>query len=64
MAPKVVSTQIRYQNGGNITYVIKRFANGTGVINTFIKGRGNCYTQTGTFKLNCNQNNNGKFIFL
>ncbi len=64
MAPKVVSTQIRYNNGGDITYVIKRFANGTGVINTYIKGIGNCYRQTGTFKLNCNQNNNGKFIFL
>ncbi len=61
---KVVSVQIRQNNSAGITYVIKRFANKTGVINTFVKGRGNCYRQTGSFKLNCNQNNNGKFVFL
>ncbi len=61
--PKVVSTEIRYSNGANITYVIKRFANGTGVINTFVKGRGNCYRQTGSKRISCNQNNNN-FVFL
>ena len=66
MAPKVrvVSVQIRQNNSAGITYVIKRFSNGKGVINTFKQGSGNCWAQTGSFKLNCNQNNNGKFIFL
>lgn len=65
MAPKVrvISTQIRQNNSAGITYVLKRFSNGTGVINTFVKGRGNCYRQTGSNKINCNQNNNN-FIFL
>ncbi len=61
--PRVISTQIRYSNSNGITYVIKRFANGTGVINTFKQGRGGCYSQTGSKRINCSQNNNS-FIFL
>lgn len=60
---RVVSTQIRYSNSNNITYVVKRFKNGTGVINTFVKGRGNCYRQTGSKRISCGQNNNN-FVFL
>ena len=65
MAPKVrvISTQIRQNNSAVITYVLKLFSNETGVINTFVKGRGNCYTQTGSNKIDCNKNNSN-FIFL
>jgi hypothetical protein len=61
--PKVVSTQIRYSNEFGVTYVVQRFANGTGVIKTFKKGRGNCYRQTGQKVISCSENNNN-FIFL
>ena len=61
--PKIVSTQIRYSNSNNITYVVQRFANGTGVIKTFVKGRGNCYSQSGRKRINCSANNNN-FVFL
>jgi hypothetical protein len=63
MAKKVVNVQVRYSNSYGVTYVVKRFADGTGVINTFAKGRGNCYSQTGSKRIRCGKNNNN-FVFL
>jgi hypothetical protein len=61
--PKIVSRKIRYANTNNITYVIERFANGSGVIKTYVKNDNtNCYNLTGIKRLNCNKKNT--FVFL
>ncbi len=58
------NVQIRYNNSDGITYVLKtNKKTQRGVINTFVKGRGGCYSQTGSNKLNCRKNNSF-FIFV
>ncbi len=55
---RLVSTKIRMNNSNNVTYVLKTFSNGTGVINTFVKNNSlNCYFQTGSKRIKCNQKN-------
>ena len=40
--PKVIHTQIRRDNSNNVTYVVKKFDNGTYVMNTLQLVKG-CY---------------------
>lgn len=61
--PNIISRKIRYSNQNNYTYVVERYANGYGVIKTYVKNNNtNCYNLTGVKKINCSKNN--KFTFL
>ncbi len=58
----LVSTKIRMNNSNNVTYVLKRYSDNTGIINTFVKNNStNCYSQTGSKRIKCNKKNT--FIF-
>ena len=61
--PKVISRKIRYSNSNNYTYVVEKFANGRGVIKTYVKNNNtNCYNLTGIKRIQCGQKNS--FVFL
>jgi hypothetical protein len=45
--PKVISTQIRIDNSNNITYVLKKFKNGTFKLSSYQKNMSSgCYSGT------------------
>ncbi len=61
--PQIISRKIRYSNSNNYTYVIEKYANGLGVVKTYVKNNStNCYSLTGVKSLNCARKN--KFNFL
>ena len=54
MAIKAISTKIRINNSNNITYVLKKYNNGTYKFFTYQKNMSTgCYTLVGVQKGNC-----------
>jgi hypothetical protein len=52
--PKAISTQIRINNSNNITYVLKKYDNGTYKVFTYQKNMSSgCYNLAGVKTGNC-----------